>query len=634
METAWDNVKLARGQWRQALTCLRWLGVAFTLVCCLPAAATVELQPVRILVDDGTSAREEPPSALPYPWDARHRFGGKATFEFRLAAQVPPGPQGIYLPRLGNSYRVRLGGQLLADTMSDDPRWTNTTQSPRLVLLPASAREGDSLEIDIVALPGADAGLSGVLQGPWDELSRAHGSVSRWRTGGAVAVAAISMILGALALLVWFNQRDRLYLWYALAEVLWSLRTAGQYLGESMWLPWPWWGALLLVLYCGAFASMCMFGLTLVRENRRWSRLVTGFSVASGLMIVVAHGFTLHEWWRSWRLVIIAVCGTCAVIVFRTAWRTRAVEPMVLAIVFLLGLSAGIRDWWVITIQRSYYTTLPWVTYAWLLFGCAMAWLLANRLRVATQAQARHAVDMAARLASQEVELGRAFAAQRHSSDMQAAQEERRRVLQDMHDGVGHELLGALQVAQEPHASAQEVAGQIQRAMDHLKLTVDALQDGAQDVGTVLGLLRYRLAPRLQSAGLAMEWRVAPIPALKDWDTRKARDLQLLAYEAFTNLLVHSHADRAYFEASFDPGAGVLRVTLADNGRGLRPDGDPGVGNGLASMRARAQRLGAELTLASGGVPGYAGACVALMLRVQAAESEASLPFNVHPAAE
>jgi signal transduction histidine kinase len=181
-----------------------------------------------------------------------------------------------------------------------------------------------------------------------------------------------------------------------------------------------------------------------------------------------------------------------------------------------------------------------------------------------------------------------------------------------MHDGVGHELLGALHVAREGTVPREAVTEQIQRAMDHLKLTVDVLQEGAQDVATTLGLLRYRLAPRLQACGISMQWQVPELPPLSGWDTRHARDLQLLLYEAFTNLLVHSGATETLFDASLESQSRRLRIRLADNGRGLDPVGDGG--NGLASMTARAARLNASISIRNGGVPGFPGACVELWI--------------------
>ena len=299
-----------------------------------------------------------------------------------------------------------------------------------------------------------------------------------------------------------------------------------------------------------------------------------------------------------------------AAVVVHEAVKRRSREATMLGLVCAIAVSAGARDWLIITIGRNNYDAVPWLTYIWALFGVAMAWLLAHRLREATQAQLRHTREIGLRLQAQEHKLELAFAEQRRHAQQQAATDERRRVLQDMHDGVGHELLGALHVAREGVVSREAVTDQIQRAMDHLKLTVDVLQEGSQDVATTLGLLRYRLTPRLQACGISMRWQVPELPPLSAWDTRHARDLQLLLYEAFTNLLVHSGATETVFDASIDKKSRMLSIRLADNGRGLGPEMPQG--NGLRSMRARAARLNAAFCVTNGAIAGYPGACVEL----------------------
>lgn len=189
--------------------------------------------------------------------------------------------------------------------------------------------------------------------------------------------------------------------------------------------------------------------------------------------------------------------------------------------------------------------------------------------------------------------------------------EERRRLLQDLHDGMGHELLGALLLARSQEATRDAVTAQIERALDHLKLTVDALQPGDHDIGSVLASLRHRLARRLECAGVVLEWRVQRLPPIAGWDANRARELQLLMYEGFTNLIQHSGATRAQMEAGLAAGGRCVALRLRDDGCGLRPSASHG--HGIASMRARASRLGGSLAFARGNVR-YPGA--ALELRI------------------
>lgn len=197
--------------------------------------------------------------------------------------------------------------------------------------------------------------------------------------------------------------------------------------------------------------------------------------------------------------------------------------------------------------------------------------------------------------------------------------EERQRLLQDLHDGMGHELFDALLLARSDDAPREAVAAQIQRAIDHFRLTVDALQPDAGDMGVMLGSLRHRLCRQMGLAGISLEWCVGVLPPMAGWSAAHSRELQLLLYEAFSNLLQHSGARRACLEAGFSPRGSIVTLALRDDGCGLHAAASHG--QGIASMRSRAARLGARLAM-RGGDPAYPG--LRLELRIPAPQAAPS----------
>ena len=597
-----------------------WVGVIALALWLAPWAASAKPEPLRLVAgsvqqDGVTSALAASDLALPFQWDRARQGDGHASFVFELPAHDRAQAQSLYFPRVGNTFRVRWGGTLVHGSASDRPQRMNTVHIPRQVDLPPGIAPGDRIVVEIDTVAGAEGGLSTVLFGPRDEISRVYADNVHWRLAAALVVSSASLVLGMLGLLVWFHQRDAVYLFYGLAEVLWSVRTAGYYLTDRLLVPWPWWGIAMTVFYVGAITSMCYFGLLLVqRATPRWRRLFQGYLLVSAVLLAVVFAFDHHDWWRHWRATILALSLACAGLVVHSAVTRRTREAIVMSLACALIVGIGARDWVVITLQGTNYNAFPWVTYAWVGFGFVMALLLAWRLREATRAQEAHAQELAVRLAQQEQALERAFAETRVQTAHTAATEERTRVLQDMHDGVGHELLGALQIAHEDETPREVLAQQIQRAMDHLKLTVDVLQEGAQDISTVLGLLRYRLGPRLQAAGITLDWQVDTIPAVEGWTTRHSRDLQMLLYEAFTNLLAHAHAKRIRLSARHE--GECIRIRLEDDGRGVAADAK--VGQGRQTMASRAARLGGTLRIGNGEGPQLRGAVVELEIACDA----------------
>jgi signal transduction histidine kinase len=238
---------------------------------------------------------------------------------------------------------------------------------------------------------------------------------------------------------------------------------------------------------------------------------------------------------------------------------------------------------------------------------------VAEHMRKDRRALARMNQTLMQELAAREAELKTVFERERAHDKARGAQEERTRLMRDMHDGLGSQLVGALQIAKNPASSRAVVAAQLQDALDHLKLTVDAMQESDGDIGSLLGALRYRLAPRLEAAGIALDWNVAHLPLIPGWSIQRARDLQMILFEAFSNLIAHAGASRAQLVASCDEADGtvVVRVTLSDNGHGFALH-EPAAthGHGLANMHMRAANMGAILQLHSSG----AGSRIELIL--------------------
>jgi signal transduction histidine kinase len=63
-----------------------------------------------------------------------------------------------------------------------------------------------------------------------------------------------------------------------------------------------------------------------------------------------------------------------------------------------------------------------------------------------------------------------------------------------------------------------------------------------------------------------------------------------IAQEAMTNVVRHAGAASCAVRFEFDEEAGLLRLTVEDDGRGIGEDSIAGVG--LSSMRERAEELG------------------------------------------
>jgi signal transduction histidine kinase len=200
-------------------------------------------------------------------------------------------------------------------------------------------------------------------------------------------------------------------------------------------------------------------------------------------------------------------------------------------------------------------------------------------------------------------------------------EEERRRLRRDLHDELGPSLAGSLMklgaarslMAAEPARAGElldELEGDARAMIDEIRRMARDLRPPALDELGLLGVLRQRVATfeegsnggRLQVSFDAP----AELPALP-----AAVEVAALriALEGFTNAARHSRASCARVSIAVEDGALIVSVT--DDGVGMTPDVEPGVG--LASMRERADELGGSLTV---GTPDGGGTTVVARLPI------------------
>jgi signal transduction histidine kinase len=199
----------------------------------------------------------------------------------------------------------------------------------------------------------------------------------------------------------------------------------------------------------------------------------------------------------------------------------------------------------------------------------------------------------------------------REIEQRQMLSQERQRLMQDMHDGLGSSLVSALRVVEHGRMSETEVAQVLKGCIDDLKLAIDSMEPIEADLLLLLATLRYRLGPRLESTGIALRWEVQNVPDLNWLDPKNSLHILRILQEAFTNIIKHTHATEIRL-ATGTEGDYVL-VTITDNGQGFAvAEALKSGGKGLSNQLRRAEAIGGEVSWQSD----KAGTCFTLRLPV------------------
>ncbi|WP_418131297.1 hypothetical protein ABL849_11290 [Variovorax sp. 375MFSha3.1] len=586
-----------------ALLVLLLLGTGWSF----PARAVTLVEQAQLtLTLHGKHPTDQPPEPhavqLPYNWDQRQgAVDGEAAFAFDVPVNDPSVPHALFVPRIGNSFRVLVDGRELArfGTFPPGP-YDDASFTPQYFALPDSSAPVRRVEIVVAAQAARQGGLSPVVAGTEAEIRPLYEDALFWQISGGRFIAIVSGVLGALSLLVWLRQRESLYLYYGLGELLWSVQTA-RVLFTHAPLPWPWWGVVPLAAFQAAVPLLCRFALSVVGKGD--SRLARFLGLLALLSPVTATlGITMPLLWLmpAWQILFFLSGLAMVVVVLRVAVRSPVLEHRVLGVAVVLVVLSAARDNWVMRTSPEAYAVVPWIRFAWVGFAISLAWVIAERMRKDVRAVAQMNASLEAELAERNAALEAVFAREREGEKARGALEERQRLTQDLHDGLGGQLVGLLQMAQQPGAAMNDVALHLRDAVDQLKLTVDAMHGCEGDVASALGSVRYRLGPRLQAAGIELRWDVGSLPTMTGWTARESHQLQMLLFEAFGNLMAHAQATQAGLGARLLEGSGerAIEIELQDNGRGFDTQA-AFAGKGLANMRTRAAALGGALTVRS-----------------------------------
>ena len=216
-----------------------------------------------------------------------------------------------------------------------------------------------------------------------------------------------------------------------------------------------------------------------------------------------------------------------------------------------------------------------------------------------------------ARLDQREAELAQAHVREKLWVREQAFAEERQRIMRDMHDGLGSQLMGMLLAARRGKADPERVADGLQQVIDDLRLVIDSMDSVGESFDAAMEGFQRSLAPRIRDAGFACQWDNQLGDASPSSPPRTTLQLFRIIQEAVTNALKHSGGQQITITLDrLTENGDWLRIVIADDGKGMAGP-RPG-GHGLGNMNARALKEGGSVTVGPG--PAGAGVVVRVLL--------------------
>lgn len=474
-------------------------------------------------------------------------------------------------------------------------------QRPYLLHVPQGLLRAGENELSIITVrqghPYSD--LIEPLMGPYRQVEQIT-AMRFWQTVDyRMLGGAITATLGVMGFIMLFRAQERRFaLWLTVMCLSWTAYAA---YGLYFDLPFGGIGRMLFFFVTTSlvYSSLLCFIDSWTRRPVPWGQAVivviwaafSAFGLYALNHMAVPNGHDLMSTLWSW-----FAFGAGVLVVLRLLWHfatteeTRTLEAGILSICAVCLALDGIGDKFGLLSGAYLIESAPL-----LLLAMVVAFIQRN-FHLFQSALTLNSM-LESNLQKREAELAEAHNRERQMTEIQARNEERRRLMQDMHDGVGGQLVGLLLAVRRGTADNERMAEGLQAAMDEIRLMIDSVDSTASSLETMLTVFENRVRPRIEDAGFALNWDVNIGPEI---DLSAAGVLQIfrIMQEAVTNALKHSRGDLIHIQVS-DRDNDALTLSISDNGYGLDSTATPRAagqgGHGLNNMRARAKSIGGTL---------------------------------------
>ena len=485
------------------------------------------------------------PVSLPHNWSLHPpKLGRFGAYRLRLNLEyVPPRGQSLYIPKLSLGEATVYFNREPIWRLSEAYAAGVAVGAVRIPVPDRMLRVGENtIHIEVSGNATWSHGISRVYFGDTNALAARAAKRNLLQGQMIHIVAAAFGAIGLLSLWLWLRARhDAALFWYGVSGVVLLLSTVVWYVtmwradfaGERL--------VLIFMRYYGYLVPLFVLHLRLAGRKHLALETVMWLLLAAACVSIAIPSRWQALAWTGWGLSFAVLPALFVIPLLRSARLrgTPAVQFLVAA--DIAATLATLHDWGirfgVLDFDRFIliYFVPPFVM-------LAAAVPILERMLAGVKATEQMRKDLEVRVAEKAREIEASHEKLLQVQREQALAEERRRIMADMHDGMGARLVALLSVAQSGKARHGEISEGIAAALDELRLTVDSVQPVEGDVGVVLGNVRHRMRSVFERAGVQLNWNVSELPRMDDLTPERILAIQRIVLETFSNAIRHSGA--------------------------------------------------------------------------------------------
>jgi len=494
-----------------------------------------------------------------------------------------------------------INGRLVHRAQRHGPLY-NSTRTP--LWLPLDDEVGAAPVTEILLrlehTPRSQIALASLWLGPTEGLHPRYAMRQWLQLGLPAMLSAAFMAVGIFAMFVWLRRpQETAYLLFfnlASSAFLRGLHFYADLPVANNWFAWLTVNSLFWLVLAGHFFLCQLHQRPLTLLTRMLSTTTVVVSVLTLPPLAILPNMPTVT---PLIYAVAAVMGASACMANGFfAWR-RSREGRTVALGVGLCTLLGLCDW---LLQNNFTSAEGWYLGAYInaVCFCVFGLLMYRRYVDAIAGVERLNASLAQRLAARETELEASYRRLREVELQQTISQERQRLMQDMHDGLGSSLISAIRAVDKGAVSTPRISQILKDCLDDLKLTIDSMEPVEADLLLLLATLRFRLEPRLEGSGVTLLWQAQELPALPWLDPSSGLHILRIVQECIANVLRHTNATEIRIGTAVAEHG--VQVMVRDNGQGF--DVEQALaragGRGLHNQRRRAMAVDGQVHWQSG----------------------------------
>jgi signal transduction histidine kinase len=540
-----------------------------------------------------------------------------ATFELSADFHVPDTKAATlwaaYFVSLYDGGRVFINGALIADVQTSSTGTTVRNVRPYHFPIPNELLRNGSNRIQVTWESRESSIISRMLVGPADLVLENFQRRLFWQNTMAQVAFVYALIIALIMLGIYTLRRHQIsYRQLGMSAIGCAIVVFVYILPAMPAVVFPYWRFVHIIGIAMYSQGAWLFIISEIQPENRWYPNLCAFVGFLGPVVYLLNFWIqdvsfMPDFERIWGMLT-AIVGLYAIYVLgRSIYRKATWRKSIFMITTLIASGLALGDILLRSSGNSVFGSLGYSTQiAAPLWLTALASVLMTDFISSLKALDNQQKKMAYELEMQQLKMTSLHETNQLRERESAALQERQRIMSDIHDGLGSQLISSLSLSERGALSKEQTSLLLRECIDDLRLAIDTMSDGENQFEVASGNLRFRLEPRLRAAGIQLSWRVTSTGAAVEIPKSATLALLRILQECITNALRHSGATRINVNLCSSTHEFVMVVD--DNGCGLSLPQNH-IGRGINLMRKRALAINAELT-----VEGDSGTKVSLVL--------------------